>query len=162
MKRLITIFALLISTLIYGQRDTILSQKMEDRFWKVELTKNDVLVGGIQLFSGFMDGWHEAISSYHWGGGKEFWDAKTSWKRKYTNYDGGITSEKFFFSKSALIFLTDGYHLTRMFNRTGNIATIVIVRNDWKKGWKYMVKKAIVLSLVNRLGFVLSYDVIFK
>jgi hypothetical protein len=129
---------------------------------KLHFSNNDVIVSGLQFVAGFFDGWHEAINSYHWGSGKWFWDAKTSWKNKYKDYDNGVTYERYFFSKNLLVFTTDGYHLTRTLNRATNLVSLVIVRNDWKRGWRYLLRKAILLSAANRAGFYLSYNVIFK
>jgi hypothetical protein len=117
-------------------------------------------VAGLQFVAGFADGWHESIASYHWGKG-QFWDNRVSWQNKYYHYPDALRS-RFPGSKTWAVGLTDGYHLTRTINRTANLASLVIVRNDFKLGWKKLLKKAVILSLINRAGFYLSYNLIFK
>jgi len=129
---------------------------------KLHFSRNDVAAASLQFVAGFSDGWNQAITSYHWGAGKWFWDAKESWKNKYYDYDQGEKRERYFFSKNLLVWTTDGYHLTRFINHSATIATIVITRNDWKRGVWYLVRKAAMLSAARGIGFSLSYNVIFK
>ena len=41
-----------------------------------------------------------------------WWDARTSWKRKYWDYDSGDLRPRFWGSKTVLVALTDFWHLT--------------------------------------------------
>lgn len=41
----------------------------------------------------------------------KFWDASTSWKNKYANYDAGDYRDKFFLSSTLLVAFTDAWHL---------------------------------------------------
>lgn len=152
MKTIIILF-LMVST-AYGQVNKVTGLPT------LKFSSNDKKVAALQFMAGFADGWHEAIKSYHWGTGR-FWDARTSWKNKYYDYDKGATREAYFFSKNLLVWTTDGYHLTRMINRSAMVASLVIIKNE-KRNWKYLLRKAIILSIINRAGFMLAYNGIFK
>lgn len=42
---------------------------------------------------------------------EQFWNGAVSWKNKYKDYDNGDERAKFPFAKTALVGLTDGWHL---------------------------------------------------
>lgn len=98
----------------------------QDKWYKI--TKNDV-VGIIipQSISGSADGLNQSNAHHKFGEGNPFWDYKTSWKNKYKDFDGGDKSAAFPGSKTWLVFLTDGYHLTRTIDRVAMIATILLI-----------------------------------
>lgn len=52
------------------------------------------------------------------GAGPNFWNPELSWKNKYTNWDGGIRTPRFPLSTTALVFLTDAWHLFQFFTFT--------------------------------------------
>lgn len=69
------------------------------------------------LFAGIFRGLREVIQ-FRYDNFKEmfpfvndnFWNPKISWRNKYKNNNPEL-GEKFYFSTSFLVFLTDGYHL---------------------------------------------------
>ena len=126
---------------------------------KMKLTKKDILVTALQFVSGFADGTNQAIVHHRLGAGNEFWDMKTSWKRKYKDFDNGDLRPRFFGSKTIFVAGTDGFHLTRAIQRTADIATICISVGD---SWKDIKRKAIAATIGRGLGWALSYSVIFR
>ncbi len=131
------------------------------QLYKKPLNTNDKIVMASQFVSGAADGINQAIQVHGLGAGKSFWDYQTSWKRKYKDFDAGDTRAAYLFSKSAFVAGTDGYHLTRFISRSTMTATIIIDKTDLKS-WKAVVGKLLIMSFANRLGFWLTYDVIFK
>jgi hypothetical protein len=56
---------------------------------------------------------------------------------------------------------TDGYHLTRLIDRaftTGSLAFALSEKNNWRQ----IVKKVIISAVVNRAGFLITYNIICK
>lgn len=45
------------------------------------------------------------------GAGPNFWNPELSWKNKYKDWDGGIRTPRFPLATTALVFLTDAWHL---------------------------------------------------
>ncbi len=114
-----------------------------------------------QLVAGASDGVNQAVVHHYLGMGDKFWDFQTSWKNKYQDYDNGDYRPAFFGSKSFAVGLTDGYHLTRMVDRsftTASLAFCICGKNDWNS----IIRKLLVSAAVNRAGFALTYNVIFK
>ena len=110
----------------------------------------------LQVASGFADGTNQAIVHHRLGQGKAFWDFKTSWKRKYKNFDGGDLRPRFPGSKTVFVGATDGFHLTRAIQRSADIATICISVGD---SWKDIKRKAIAATIGRGLGWFVSYIV---
>lgn len=122
-------------------------------------TKKEIYMYACQFLAGSADGVNQAIVHHYLGMGSHFWDFETSWKNKYKDYDEGDLRPAFFGAKSFAVGLTDGYHLTRLIDRaftTGSIAFALSEKNNWKS----IVKKVIISSMVNRAGFVLTYNII--
>lgn len=65
------------------------------------------------VFNAFMDKlqFHYPNSIFPKLGNDKFWNPSVSWKNKYKDWDGGDRRAKFPFSKTTLVFLTDGWHL---------------------------------------------------
>ena len=122
-------------------------------------TTNEILIYACQFVAGSADGVNQSIVHHYLGMGNRFWDFQTSWKNKYKNYDEGDTRSAFFGSKTFAVGLTDGYHLTRLIDRSfvlGSVAFALSEKNDWKS----IAKKTIISALVNRAGFALTYNII--
>lgn len=127
---------------------------------KAQSTK-DVVIYASELISGSADGVNQALAYHHLGQGNKFWDYTTSWKNKYKDFDHGDKRAAFFGSKTILVAATDGNHLTRLVDRSFQITALTVALME-KNKWKQVVKKIIISSLINRVGFVLFYNIIYK
>ena len=126
-------------------------------------TNNDIAIAGTSFAAGYFRGWHESIQAGHWGKGNKFWDNEISWKNKYKNYDAGDTRAKFLGSKSIFVFTTDGYHFTAFLQHSAEIATLSFAIGSKEKVTPKMIAKKLGISLIsNGVGFILSYDVLYK
>ena len=123
--------------------------------------KKDLWVYGAQLIAGAADGMNQALVYHGALKGHPFWDYSTSWKRKYKNYDAGDLRPRFPGSKTWLVGITDGNHLTRMINRSFTTFSIAIAMSEHDP-WYELVKEAIFSSIINRIGFTYMYDKVFK
>lgn len=126
------------------------------------INKNDVGIMLLGAVSGAADGVNQNLTHLRWGGGKEFWDVKTSWKNKYKDFDNGNTDARFWGSKTIFVGFTDGFHLTRMIDRTAMLLSVAISTADMrqyekKDRWKVVAKKMILSAVSNRLAFNLIY-----
>ena len=149
MKILLTILLITIASTAMGQK------------W-YSITKNDVAIMGLGIVSGAADGVNQNLTHWRWGKGKQFWDVKTSWKNKYKDWDAGNTDAAFFGSKTVFVAFTDGYHLTRMIDRSAMLLSIGISAGELKKYkkkdcWKLLAKKALLSGIINRIAFNIIY-----
>jgi hypothetical protein len=149
MKILLTILFITIAATAMGQK------------W-YSITKNDVAIMGLGVVSGIADGVNQNLTHWRWGKGKYFWDVRTSWKNKYKDWDGGNTDAAFFGSKTVFVAFTDGYHLTRMIDRSAMLLSIGISAGELKKYkkkdcWKLLAKKALLSGIINRIAFNIIY-----
>ena len=127
------------------------------------ITKNDVAIITLGAVSGAADGVNQNLAHWRWGKGKQFWDVKTSWKNKYKDFDNGNTDAAFFGSKTVFVAFTDGYHLTRMIDRSAMLLSIGIsagelAKYDKKDKWKVILKKILLSSISNRIAFNIVYQ----
>lgn len=132
----------------------------QSKWYKV--TSNDWAIIGSQVIAGSADAVNQNLAHYKMGKGKQFWDYHQSWKNKYKNWDTGDISAAYPGSKTWLVFTTDGYHLTRMIDRSATLATIFIAAGELKQypkkdRWKVMMKKAAISAISNRLMFNIIY-----
>jgi hypothetical protein len=128
-----------------------------------KITKNDWGIVALGAVSGSADGVNQNLVHLRWGKGKPFWDAQTSWKNKYKDWDAGDRSERYFGSKTIFVAFTDGFHLTRMFDRNAMYFSVGISAwelNQYKKKdrWKIVAKKALLSGITNRLAFNIVYE----
>jgi hypothetical protein len=139
----------------------ILSNPSTAQKWYT-ITKNDVAIIALGAVSGAADGVNQNLAHWRWGTGKAFWDVQTSWKNKYKDWDGGNTDAAFWGSKTVFVAFTDGYHLTRMIDRTAMLLSVGISAGELSKyekkdKWKVVLKKIVLSSLSNRIAFNLIY-----
>lgn len=139
----------------------ISSLKAQDAKW-YKITKNDLVIMSFEAVSGAADGVNQAVVFHKLGADDPFWDFKTSWQRKYKDWPND-KSEAFPFSKTLLVGLTDGYHMTRMVGRWSNFVAIGISFSELKsypKGdrWKVIAKKAVLSYIANRGTFTIVYN----
>lgn len=125
-------------------------------------SKNEIIAYVLQFVGGGADGINQALQHHHLGRGNRFWDYNTSWMNKYKNFPTD-KREAYFLSKSILVGTTDGYHLTRTVAQTAIFASIgfELGVKDRKFDYKSIIKKVLLSTLVNRIGFVLFYNGIY-
>jgi len=139
----------------------VLSLQSTAQKW-YKITKNDAAIIVLGTVSGAADGVNQNLTHWRWGKGKHFWDVKTSWKNKYKDFDGGNLDARFWGSKSVFVSFTDGYHLTRMIDRSAMLLSVGIGAGELKDyekkdRWKVVAKKILISSLINRISFNIIY-----
>lgn len=109
--------------------------------------------------SGYADGINDAISFHytafkrvHPNANDQFCNPAISWKNKY---NGNKLNRTLFVGK------TDLFHSTNMLNRGFMIGGSIIVPFERKKWWWYL-KELGIDYLINRIGFVTAYNLIYK
>ena len=131
------------------------------KWWKP--TKNDFVIWGLFSLSGAADGINQSILHHKLGEGNSFWDQKTSWKRKYKDFDGGDKSAAYFGSKSFLVWTTDGFHLTRAIGHASmyfaiGISTSNLKQYQRKDRWKVVAKRIAGSALARAILFTIIYN----
>lgn len=125
-------------------------------------TKNDIIVYSLQFIAGSADGVNQALAFHHLGRGKRFWDFNNSWKNKYKNFPEDKRAA-YPLSKTLLVSSTDGYHLTRLIERSCILTSIAFeLGNKDELNIKQILKKVIISALANRAGFALWYNIIYS
>ena len=134
---------------------------------------------GLLFLSSAADGLNQKIL-FHWTAAQQtynlknaqFWNPEISWENKYEKHpDGTLVRplvEKFPLSKSALVFTTDGYHLTRSLKRwTMVVGIVLMIRPPKKKGQKRkkrrprdLIYDGIGYSVVTTAGFNTTFNLI--
>ena len=126
---------------------------------------NFYVTSSLLFVSGMADGLAEACK-YKTSGvlevlpfDKQFIDPSVSWKNKWRNGDPA-QGERFPLSSTALVGVTDMYHLSRTLRNVTMIAGVTIQIGESKK-WYYHIFDSVIYYLSYTLGFTLSYDIIF-
>lgn len=91
------------------------------------------------------------------GANDRYWSKEISFLNKYKNNDPA-QGPKFFGSTGPLVFLTDGYHLTRFTERLFLAGAFAVKIGQDKKKWYYYIAEAVGYWLVNRVGFCAVYN----
>lgn len=95
---------------------------------------------------------------FHWGRFRfnylSFLNPATPWKNKWKD---GIKShgERFPFSSSVLVFLTDGWHFSKWLMFT---SIEFLISYHYNTKWYYIVLGIVLLKIVRGLGFTLNFD----
>jgi hypothetical protein len=143
------------------------SQMSQDELKKLRKKRiaNYAITGTMVMLAGAADGVNQALM-YQYDGFKKvfphasdhFWKPSLSGANKYKNGDPR-QGAAFPGSRTWLVFLTDGYHLTRFTDHlfmSGAIA-VKIARLEKKKWYVYALEAA-GYWLINRVGFCLTYN----
>jgi hypothetical protein len=132
-----------------------------------ESIKPIAIKSGLLFVSGFADATAEVvrINYAHFdavfpNANPQFWDAKKSQGNKWKNGDAS-QGEKFLLSSTALVWTTDGYHLTRTIRNCTMIAGLTIGIGH-KKPFKQYLIEALIYYCSYTVGFSLAYNVIYK
>lgn len=125
--------------------------------WKLD--GNKLWTGGLVILSGMAKGLNETLE-FNWQGffdvfpkanPRWFWPQQ-SFKNKYKDGDPD-KGAKFPLSTSALVFLTDQYHLDNFIQRGALTAALVIKIGDGKKPFRHYVFDALYYTAAYQLGF---------
>jgi hypothetical protein len=127
--------------------------------------KNYAITGTMVLLAGAADGVNQALMFQYDGFKKafprandQFWKPALSGANKYKNGDPE-QGAKFPGSKTYLVFLTDGYHLTRFTDHLFMSGAVAVkIAGFEKKKWYIYVLEAASYWLLNRAGFCLTYN----
>lgn len=111
------------------------------------------------MFEGYMD-----VLQFHWQKFKNkhrksdswFWSPALSWKNKYKDKDP-VKGEKFLFSTTFLVSLTDGWHLMKLLKNYTLFGAIFFVPIS-----THIAIVVLLMYGVNRIGFNLVYKIIYK
>lgn len=129
--------------------------------WKKEIKEYIVPLSCVMV-SGIADGFNQYLN-YHYDGNSQYWQPDISWTNKYKHHDVN-QGAAFPGSRTWLVFVTDGHHLTRFVEHLGMFTAITFravytIRGDRKKWWVYVLEGA-GYWLVNRAGFAIGYNYI--
>lgn len=126
---------------------------------KWRLNSNKLWTGGLIMLSGMAKGLNETLE-FNWHGfaavfpkanPKWFWPQQ-SFKNKYK--DGDRTKgAKFPLSTTALVFMTDQYHLDNFIQRGAITAALIIKIGEGKKPFKQYLFDALYYTAAYQLGF---------
>lgn len=89
-----------------------------------------------------------------------FWDPQLSWRNKYKN-GNHIEGEKFLFSTTLFVGLTDGWHLFKLIRNISLFFGIFLIFNLSYGFWLSLIYTSI-LRIVYGLTFTGFYSYIFK
>jgi hypothetical protein len=129
--------------------------------WKID--KNKLITGGLVLVAGSAKGFNETLV-FHYkvfkarfpNANHEWFDPRLSWKNKYEDKNPDL-GPKFPLSTSALIFVTDQYHLNQFIGRSAFLAAIVIKIGEKKRPAKHYLYDVLYYSACYTAGFAITY-----
>ena len=131
-------------------------------------------VGGSFVFVGGMwDGLSQTLAHHyshfevkHPNANKTYWSKAHSWQNKWKLDENGqpiVGEERFPLSSTALVFLTDGYHMARIadvgFTLIG--VTVIQINEPRKEWWRYGLE-IFGMFVVRSMGFELVHGIIYK
>jgi hypothetical protein len=88
-----------------------------------------------------------------------YWNPDVSWRNKYA-YGDPEKGNKFFLSTTALVWTTDGYHMSRMVRNTAIVAGIAFKIGGGKQKWYMYAVDLVTCSIAYSAGFNLSYELL--
>jgi len=88
----------------------------------------------------------------------KFWNPSISWTNKYKNGDPN-QGVRFPFSTTALVWTTDGYHLTRFLSHDCIVVGLTVKFWNVKRKWYWYAADIVSYFLVYDLGFNALYEV---
>ena len=124
-----------------------------------ELEKNKIITGGLLMLSGASKGFNETLE-FNWHGfaavfpkaNPKWFYPQQSFKNKYKDGDRE-KGAKFPLSTSALVFLTDQYHLDNFIQRGAITTALVIKIGEGKKPFRHYVFDALYYTAAYQVGF---------
>ena len=139
-----------------------------DKTKRWRLDGNKILTGGLLFTAGAAKGFNEGLQ-FNWNGFHSifpkanpqwFWPSY-SFKNKYKDGDPE-KGPKFPFSTSALVMLTDQYHLNNFIQRAAITAALVIKIGEGKKPFRHYLFDALYYTACYQAGFHAIYYPISK
>lgn len=126
--------------------------------------KKQALPAALVFLAGAADGLNQVLA-YQYpkfkkafpGANDRFWSKEISFLNKYKNRDPA-QGAKFPGSRGPLVFLTDGYHLTRFGERLFLSGAFALKITQDKRRWYWYILEGCAYWLVNRCGFALIYN----
>jgi hypothetical protein len=157
------IFCLVLLTSVFA----CYAQPSQEEFKKLRKKRitNYAVTGTMVMLAGAADGINQALS-FRYDGFKKvfpnandrFWMPSLSCNNKYKNGDPK-QGAAFPGSRTWLVFVTDGYHLTRFTDHLFMSGAIAMkIAGFEKKKWYIYVLEAAGYWFVNRVGFCLTYN----
>lgn len=93
------------------------------------------------------------------GQDREFWDPEISWKNKYRDYDAGDKRPAFWLSTTALVFLTDAWHLFQFIMLSAfQLAIIIPFLYFLRIKWYWALPALIPAKALFGIAFTLMYS----
>jgi len=154
---------LFLTITFWGLLNTARGQKIDLRL------KSQIVPASLVFLSGFSDGVNNVLS-FKWssfkkvfpGADQKYWWPSKSWDNKYKN-GKKEQGERFPGSSTIFVSFSDGYHLTRFFDHLFMAGAITCkIALFEKRKWYLYPLEALSYLLINRVGFCLAYNVIFK
>lgn len=151
------ILCLLFPCLMQAQPGTLLPANVASTPAVVDQPKFKLkphIAPAISVFvAGMAEGTMDVLDFKYWkfkrvfpGANDQFWNPEISWQNRLGEY---------------FPFTRDGWHLAKFVNHLGYGVTIVLHPND-KKRWYWYIVDGIAYWMINRAGFHLTYNLIFK
>jgi hypothetical protein len=128
-----------------------------------QLNGNKYLTGGLMFLAGAAKGFNETLW-FHWGyfhrklpkANPQWFNPRVSSLNKYKDHDPD-KGARFPLSTSALVMLTDQYHLNNFINRASIAAAIVIKIGQKKRPFKHYVFDMLYYTATYQAGWCLTY-----
>jgi hypothetical protein len=130
-----------------------------DKAKRWRLSSNKLITGGLLVLSGAAKGLNETLE-FNWHGfaavfpkaNPKWFYPQQSFKNKYKDGDRE-KGPKFPLSTSALVFVTDQYHLDNFIQRGAITAALVIKLGEGKKPFRHYLFDVLYYSAAYQLGF---------
>lgn len=144
-KTFILIF-LFLSVNLFAIKDSTLNKRI--------IRYSSFFVAGVS--EGYMDvlNFHyDKFKSIHPKANNQYWNPQISWQNKYNS--------KIPFAKTAMVWTTDGWHLNKFIRNVGIFGGVCI---PLEKGHKFTwyLKEGVICYVINRAGFNLIYNIVYK
>lgn len=128
--------------------------------WTYKITRQKAIGFGLVYIAGSAYGvretllWHyPKFKSVHPNANDQFWWWKKSYNNKYTS--------KVPFATTAMVWTTDGVHLTNTLHKTLMIGGAITIGSG-KRKFRYYVADFAISSVVYNLGFHTTYSLIYR
>lgn len=93
-------------------------------------------------------------------GGRQYWDPSVSWENKYWDVESGNYNSRFPLSKTALVWATDGWHLSKTMQLTFMQMSVVSYKQPEKWHWK--LADVLIMKLAFSAGWNLANETLIK
>lgn len=121
---------------------------------------------GTYFTAGMAEGYSDVLNFHYYkfqklhpNANANYWNPSISWVNKYDNVQE--RTENFPLSTTALVWLTDGWHLSKFVKNCGIFGGLCIPLQRGKKWWWYIKEGAICYG-INRIGFNLIYNGVYR